>query len=231
MKIKTLVIEDEEDGRVALKKMCQLFTPNIEIIGFEKSLLKAKNFINENGIDLVFLDIELGGDNGMDFFKIFPDPYFQVVFTTAYSEFAVKAFSTKAIGYLLKPIDIDDLQKAVKKVEDAMNNKQIDASDDKLLIHTNRGYEVIDVSKLIRCEAHGSYSKLFFENKDKVMVSKNLKKLEAILNKNVFIRTHRSHIISINHLNKIDKNIAILKDKTSIPISTKKVEELVRLLS
>ncbi|MCH2232122.1 MAG: LytTR family DNA-binding domain-containing protein [Crocinitomicaceae bacterium] len=231
MKIKTLIIEDEEDGRIALEKTCALYAPKINIIGGEKSLQEAANFITKNKVDLVFLDIHLGGDNGMDFFKIFPDPDFQVVFTTAYSEYAVEAFRTKAIDYLLKPIDIDDLQRAVKNVENAMDENKADAQNDKILVHTNRGYDIINASKLIRCEANGSYTTLYFDNSSKTVLAKNLKALEEILNKNCFIRIHRSHIINVNYLSRIDGNNAILENETSVPISSKKVDELIRFLS
>jgi two-component system, LytTR family, response regulator len=182
----------------------------------------------------------LGENNGMEFFKIFPNPDFQVVFTTAYSEYAVEAFGTAAIDYLLKPIDIDELKRAVSRVENKMGENMVDLKlenesqqENKIKLKTNKGIEIIKYKEIVRCEAQGSYTKVFLSQGRDLLISKNLKTLEKETEGYNFLRVHRSHLVNLTYVEEVswgnDSSI-ILTTKESIPVSQVSKEDLFKLI-
>ncbi len=239
MRIKTLIIEDELDGAIVLKEMCKRFSSEINIIKHCTSLQEAIVYLKRNNVDLVFLDIHLGEVNGFDLFNHFPNPNFQIVFTTAYTSYAIDAFKTKAVDYLLKPIDIDDLQRAVRRVKEKMESSYLKnklkniTQKQTIKINTNEGVQMVLHKNIIRCEAQGSYTLIYLNDYKKLMVSKNLKYMEEKLYEHSFVRTHRSHLINRERIIQIKFGKLphlLLENNEKIPISKKYKKELANLL-
>lgn len=209
--LKAYIIEDEQAGLNNLTKIINKYCKNLILIGYANTVADAVKEIPDLEPDIVFLDIELPNENGFKLFDYFPNHEFEVVFTTAYSEFAIKAFNYSAIHYILKPIDIDELQTAINKVANLRNkqkkNDQIqiwnnvkDQNFSKIVLPTQDGLHFIETENIVWCEAKSNYTLFHILGRDNILVSKSLKTYEESLNKNTFFRASRSSLINLNHI-------------------------------
>jgi two-component system LytT family response regulator len=201
---------------------------------------------------VVFLDIKMPQEDGFSFLKSLPDRSFSVIFTTAHNEFALKAFREDAIDYLEKPISVDDLRKSVEKLmrihkdggtnmtesealRDFFKDLTLFPENEKTAIPTRDGYVVLRSKDIVRLEASDSYTNIYLADGKRYMSSKNIKVYEDKLNKAVFFRTHKSHIINtMYHLEaftRTDGNFAILSDKSSVPVSRRKLPEFLHRIA
>ena len=209
-KIKAMIIDDEIHCRSALRKQLEWSAPHVEIIGEYEDAITAEAAIRALNPDLLLLDVEMPQKNGFDLLKSFDEITFEVIFTTAYNSFALEAFRVNAIDYLLKPIDEDHLIDAIDKVAIHIRNKypgkylervmsKLDAQDQnrKISFPTSDGFTFISLNELIRCEAEGSYSYIYFGSSDKIFISKNLKYIENLCKTSSLVRVHQSHLINI----------------------------------
>lgn len=232
--LKTIIVDDEPLAIETLQEICKLFCPEVEIIGTAKSPLEGIKLINFSKPDLVFLDIDMPGGTGFDVLEAFAERNFKVVFTTASSDFAIKAIKAKAEDYILKPIDVDELQLAIKKIID--NEKAVKASviNGKMALPSSEGLQVIDIDKIIRLEANDNYTWFYIQDiKNKILVSRTLKDFESVLDPQTFCRIHQSHLININFLDRYIKGRGgeiILKDGTHLDVSARKKDNLLDLL-
>ena len=245
--IRAVIIEDEEFSQKLLKNLLERYCPDIEIIGIAGSVKEAIDVLSENKPDLLFLDVRLGDGNGFDVLKHFDYSEVPVIFTTAYDEYALKAFRFSAVDYLLKPIDIDELREAVKKVtsmrymedmqlklEHLMFNIGQQAMDNPVItLSTSTSFEFIPVSEVLRCEAQGAYSFVFTKGGHKVMVSKVIKEFEGLLKDFGFYRVHQSHLINLSEIRAYDKQNAaiVLKNGTALPVAKSRKEGLFDAIS
>ena len=242
--IKTIIIDDEEDARQMLQLLLKKYS-SIEIIGEAASVQEGITLIKESNPVLVFLDIELTDGTGFDLLNHFPEADFQIVFVTAYDEFAIKAFKYNAIDYLLKPIDPLELEKVIQKIQNGIQPnwaKQIDAllstvkekKVEKILLGTSEGMHVIKLSEIIHIEAEGSYCNIFLINNDRLIVSKNMKELESLLDSKIFFRAHQSYIVNLNFVKKVLKDeggLILLQDDSKVPISRRRKEDFLKELT
>ena len=211
--MRALIIEDEKKSRLVLKNLIIQFCENIEVVGEAETISEGVQKIQLMKPSLVFLDIEFPGENGFEIFEYFPNPSFDVIFTTAYDDYALKAFKMSALEYLLKPIDIEDLKNAIEKaykksnLEGAQEKIKVlksnlqNKTNIKLALPTNEGYQYVHVSDIIKCEAKGNYTQFHMMN-EKLLVCKTLKLYEEILENSTFFRISRTHLININHIKK-----------------------------
>jgi len=246
MKLRALIIDDEFNAASNLQMMVEEFCPEIQVIGIAHSANEAREKLKEHDVEVVFLDIKMPGEDGFSFLKSLPDREFSVVFTTAHNEFALKAFRADAIDYLEKPISVEDLQKSVEKLvrlheggttnisesdalRDFLKDLNLSPENEKTSVPTRDGYEVLKNKDILRLEASDSYTNIYLADGRRIMSSKNIKVYENNLNKNVFFRTHKSHIINtmyhLNAFSRADGNFAILSDKSSVPVSRRKLPE------
>ncbi len=246
MKLRALIVDDEFNAASNLQMMIEEFCPEITVSGTANSAEEARSFLEEQQVDVVFLDIKMPREDGFSFLQSLPNRTFSVVFTTAHNEFALKAFRADAIDYLEKPISVEDLQKTTQKLlklhatgatnldkEQSLQNMLKDFSlfpdSEKTSIPTRDGYVIIKNKDIIRLEASDSYTNIYLADGRRFMSSKNIKVYEHNLNKQMFFRTHKSHIINtMHHLNafsRTDGNFAILSDNTSVPVSRRKLPE------
>lgn len=208
MLIKALIIDDERLARAELKKLLQDF-PEIEIVGEAQNCKEAIEKINDLDPDLIFLDIQMPGKNGFELLsELVQTP--KVIFTTAYDEYALKAFEVNALDYLLKPIEIKRLEEAIRKIEHTQAvNREL--KDDKNLLTDKDQFFVKDGEKCwfvkladVRLfESAGNYAKVYFENQ-KPLILKSLNALEERLDERFFFRVNRKHIVNLKWIEKIE---------------------------
>lgn len=242
--INAIIVDDEEFARENLAMLVQEFCPEVHIMQMAKSGPEARKLVDELNPDLVFLDIMMPGEDGFSFLKQVEDRTFSVIFTTAHNEFALKAIKERAIDYLEKPINIEDLQAAVAKAADQielrrdkpiggdrigkiLENIALSNSMDKTSIPTRDGLAIVKNSEIIHLEASESYTTIYLTDNRKYLSSKTIKVYEDKLSENMFFRTHKSHIINISHhlkeFKRSEGNVAIMSNNVEIPISRRKL--------
>jgi two-component system LytT family response regulator len=222
--IRSVVVDDEKPSREVLCNYLKEYCPDVEVVATAGSVKSAYRVIRKLDPDLVFLDIELGDGKGFDLLNLFDKMDFRIVFVTAYSEYAVKAFRFSAVDYLLKPVKIDELKEAVEKarnlngtniksqnIEAFLNNlNSIGKMLPTLVIPHLKGYEVLKISDIIMCRADGYCTYFHLTGNRKIVSSKNLKQYEELLADQNFIRVHHSFIISLNHVTSYTKQGEII---------------------
>jgi two-component system, LytTR family, response regulator len=236
--IKAIIIDDEKNALDVLSMQLVNYCKEVEVIklchGGEEGMKAIKSLTP----DLVFLDIEMPKINGFDVLEGTKELNYKVIFTTAYDQFAIKAFRYSAIDYLLKPIDIEELKSAVSKVS-KMSKEQSSSLESKLdQLYKHMGinqpranktalpigdaYEMVSFSDIIRCESDSNYTTIFLADNRKVTLSKTLKDVEDGFSQNTFFRIHNSHLINTQFVTKFyktDGGYVIMKDGKQISIS------------
>ncbi len=233
-----VIIDDEIDAVYSIELIINEYCSTVSVVGKANSAFSGRELILEKKPDIVFLDIEMPRSTGFDLLEMLPERNFEIIFITAYNNWAIKAFKYSAIDYILKPVDIDELIDAVNKAEKRLgktdnshekyqvllNNIKIN-SNKKISIATTEGIEYVEINKIIRFEGEGSYSKVFLVNKNMLLVSKNLKEFEELLSHYNFFRTHNSHLINLDYVKKYilkDGGHIEMKDDSIVSISRRK---------
>jgi len=217
-KIKALIIDDEKHSCEITQMLVEDCCPNVEIVGVATSPIDGMRLIRQEKPNLVFLDIEMPVLNGFQMLDKIGKIDFHIIFTTAYDEFAIKAFKVGAVDYLLKPIDSNELEEAVSRVRKRMlepnsmshietllrNMQKKDKVDGRLTVPTLNGLEILPIEEIIRCEADSNYTTLILPDRQ-VVISKTLKDIEEQLRDYPFVRVHQSHLIHLGHVQKYIK--------------------------
>lgn len=221
MILKTILVDDEILNLKNLEVILNKNFQEIEIIGLFQNVVDAKNFINNNPIDLLFLDISMPIENGFDLLNYFPKRDFQVVFVTAHEEYAINAIRVGAIDYILKPILISELRVAVESVKKQFStNEEVEISN-KITLSYEGGKSIIDLSDILYIKGDDNISTIYLTKKRKITISKTLKYFEDLLNSN-FIRIHKSYILNSKFASRIiskEVHFIELEDGTQLPIS------------
>ena len=217
--ITTLLVDDEPGSLATLEQLIQMYCPSLKVIGKAMNPIEAAAMIEELQPQLVFLDIEMPYGNAFDMLDKMNDISFEVIFVTAYNNYALKAFRYAAADYLLKPLNIDELVDAVNRIAGRIGNHDVNSrigalldnlnnkSDKfrKIILPINDGFLVEDVEQIMYLNAEGSYTTIHLASNKKVMVSKLLKEFEDMLPESDFCRIHHSTIININYVKKFYK--------------------------
>jgi two-component system LytT family response regulator len=243
--LNAVIIEDEKKSREVLRKLIHDYCPDVHISGMAESVSQGIELIRTEKPDLVFLDIEMQSGSGFDLLEKIGKVNFDVIFTTAYEQYALKAIKFSALDYLLKPIDITELKAAVEKVtmrNDRQNeNEKVsqlirnfnNKLQHKITLSTSDGLMFILVEDIIRCEAQGAYTTFYFKNRKNIMVSKNLKEFQILLEDYQFFRIHNSHLINLNEIEKYKKadgGSVLMSDGSIISISESRRQEFLNLI-
>lgn len=238
---KVIIIDDELRARNLLKGLIQEYCPDLSVTDMCEDLPSGVKSIRKNKPDLVLLDIEMPGYSGLELLDFFDedDIDFSVIFTTAYSEFAIQAFKLSAIDYLLKPIEPSDLEQAIERFKRQRNQHNQDWSQlvalktgsyDKIGVPTSNGFRFVDLNEITHLKAQNSYTELFLVSGEKLLLCRTLKNFDEMLAANsFFLRCHKSYIININFAEEFTRSnggFVLMKDKTEIPISQDKQSEL-----
>lgn len=245
--MKALIIDNEAPLRSALQKLLQEYCTEITQLesadGVKSGLQKIKSYQP----DIVLLDVEMDDGTGFDLMKQITKPRFQLVFVTAHNQYAIEAFQFSAIDYLLKPVDPEALQRSVQKaIKNIKNNNLqqqveillqqlsgIQNHDKKIVLKDLDNTYFIKISDILYCEAEGTYTRFFISGSNPILVSRNLKEYEAILEPLGFLRTHHSYLANpakIKMYDKTDGGALVLEGGVSIPVSQRKKDTILGIL-
>jgi len=239
MKLNSIIVEDEETSREILKNYLKKYCPNVSVLGEAANVDEALMLIRNNELDLVFLDVEMPYGNAFDLLEKVGDINFETVFVTAYNNYALKALNAHASYYLMKPISIDELIKAVdyvveiKTKEDALQNQVLitktKSVNGKITIPQQDGFEVLETASILYCKADDNYTEIYLNNSKKKLVSKTLKYFEEALKDSGFARVHKSFLVNVNEVTKYKKGKGghvVLSNGKEIMVSASKKSNL-----
>ncbi|AUP78863.1 LytR/AlgR family response regulator transcription factor [Flavivirga eckloniae] len=239
MKLTSIIVEDEETSRDILRNYLKKYCPNVEVLGEAANVDEALVLIRNHDLDLVFLDVEMPYGNAFDLLDKVGDINFETVFVTAYNHYAMDALNAHASYYLMKPISIDELIKAVdyvteiKTKEEALQDQVLvpktSGVDGKITIPQLDGFEVIDIANILYCKADDNYTEIYLNTNKKKLVSKTLKYFEDALNNASFARVHKSYLVNVNEIVKYIKGkggSVLLSNGQEIVVSASKKSDL-----
>ena len=245
MKLNTLIIDDEKQARNSLSSDLNKHQDTITFLGEADGVETAVKLINDKKPDLVFLDINLGDGSGFDVLERASYKKFMTIFVTAYDQYAIKAFKVSALDFLLKPVDSDELAEAVKKAESLIKpntseeqikvfrDTKVSGAEKKIVLKELDAVHIVKVNDLIACEASGIYTTFYINNNKQIVVSKNLKEYEEILEPYNFLRVHNSFLINANKIEKFEKSdggFLILEGGQRVPVSQRKRDVVMEFL-
>lgn len=234
--IEVILIDDEPKSLTGLEWELTNFSNNIKVIEKFVNPELALHFLKTHHVDGIFLDIEMPQMDGFQFLEQIKDHEFAIIFTTAYDQYAIKAIKERALDYLLKPIDADDLEKTIDKiVEHKKNNLLKKKLEERILSLTNniensRKKIAIPIDgkllfykseDLLYCESDGNYCHIYLENNEKLFVTKKLKEVEEIVSNSCFFRIHNSYLINLDKVTEYVKadNYVVLNNQKKLPVS------------
>ncbi len=234
--LKALIIDDEKGSIKSLEWELSVFSSKIEVISTTQDPEQGLQILHDQKPDILFLDIEMPGMNGFQFLEKASPITTDVIFTTAYDEFAIRAFEVSALDYLLKPVTKEELERVLAKIEERADHDLFNKQLEFLLQHMRKkdpqfrtivvpaldSLEFVEVDTIIRFEADSNYTKIFRTEGPVMMVSKTLKSLEQMVNGMDFFRIHNSHLVNIRFIKKLlrgEKGAVVLKDDTCLPVS------------
>ncbi|QHS60404.1 LytR/AlgR family response regulator transcription factor [Chitinophaga agri] len=250
--IKAIIVDDEQHCIDALQTMLQKKCPEVTVLGGVNSVKEAKELIMEVQPDVVFLDVEMPHQNGFELLKMFDKITFDVIFTTAYEQYALKAIKFNALDYLLKPFSVKELQDAIQKcisrrnaagnsAQPEMNTsplevflqnmKTLHQTHKKIALPTINGLVFMPVQNIVRCESTGNYTRIFFTDKKNLMVSRPLKEFEELLTDVDFFRVHNSHLINLQQMQSYiqgEGGFALMSDGTQVEISRRRKADFLK---
>lgn len=234
--INTIIVDDEKSAIIALRNDLAAYCPVVRIQGEFTRAADALEHIRQHPPGLIFLDIDMPVMNGFDFVKTLPSSIgASVVFVSAYSEFAVRAFKVNALDYLLKPVIPSELEAAVQKVLDkrAGTATVTEEAKGKIALPVNDGYNLIDPAHIIYCKAAGAYTEIVMDNDKSFLISKTLGRTQELMPADYFERVHQSYLINLNHIKKFRKGetpSAIMVNNDVVKVSRLNKDRLAQLL-
>ncbi|WP_343303616.1 LytTR family DNA-binding domain-containing protein [Chitinophaga niabensis] len=245
--IKAIIVDDEQHCIDALQTMLQKKCPEVTVLAGVNSVQDAKQIIDDLRPDLVFLDVEMPHQNGFELLKLYDKVHFDVIFTTAYEQYALKAIKFNALDYLLKPFSVQELQEALRKFHERRLNKQdnstaplevflqnmktLQQTNKKIALPTINGLVFMPVQNIVRCESTGNYTKIFFTDKKQLLVSKPLKEFEELLTDVDFFRVHNSHLINLQQMESYiqgEGGFALMSDGTQVEVSRRRKADFLK---
>jgi len=235
MNLTAIIIDDNQSSINLLRKLLNEFFQEIRILESFTSVAKSIQLIENEKPDIVFLDVEMPGEDGFHLFKYIPQPEFETIFITAYKEYAVDAFRVNSIDYLIKPINPSDLKNAIERVKSARGKKKESktSSKPKLAIQTKTGIEFVNIADIYYCQALDNYTMIFMSDHKK-MVSKPLKKFEDILEASGYFRTSRSYLVNLKFIKSLNlgkKSSVVLENEAIVPVSQPNKQKLIDILN
>lgn len=249
MKNKILIVDDEKGARESLKNiLTKYFSEEVEVVGTANNIDDAEEMINTLKPELVFLDIEMPNGGGFDLLVRFEEFPFNVIFVTAYDQYAIKAIKFSALDYLLKPVDLDELEQAIQKhniekskqrnekekVKALIENIKTESHKRQVAIPDGNGLILIPLKNIVRCESDGNYTIIYRTEGRKVVASRTLGDFEDMFSGDNFFRVHRSHLINLEHLVKYVKGeggYVLMSDESKAEVSRRKKPEFLSFLN
>lgn len=255
MKLRALIVDDEEFARKNLAMMLEEYCPEIEVIGEASRKEQAMAIIESSEPDVVFLDIRMpSGAEGFELLDEVENKNFLVVFVTAFKDYAIRAFNASAVYYVLKPIDVEELRMAVERLvetqetykaepenystyfdslKDLSQNLLHKKTSTRIAISHTKGLKIVEDSTITHLEASGNCTTIYFNDGTRYLDTRTLKVYENLLNPEKFCRVHKSHIINLDLLQEYineDGHFAVLKGDIRVPVARNRVTEFVKML-
>ncbi|MFM2039062.1 MAG: hypothetical protein RL432_2001 [Bacteroidota bacterium] len=240
-----LIIDDEKRIRDFVKRMIESFGFDVEVYTDGENVETGLTAIQELKPDIVFLDIQMPDGTGFDLLNQVGEKGFELIFITAFQEYAIMAIKFSALDYILKPIDAEELKTALQNALDTIDFKKEETQYEalthnlntnqkrKLVLKTQESVHVVDLNEIIRCEADKNYTFFYLNSGKKILVSRTLKDFELLLANHGFFRVQQSHLINLEYIDRYDKSeggSVIMKDGAAVPLSTAKKEQFFQLL-
>lgn len=244
IKKRSILIDDEVKSRTALRSFLTKYCPSIEIVGEAEGVKSGLQKIEELNPDVLFLDIEMNDGTGFDLIEQLPTLNREVIFVTAFNQYAIKAFRYSAIDYLLKPVNPEELVQAVAKLSDDSRINQIEqklealmsntTSLQKIAIPSMEGVRLEEVENISYCESDNYYTIIHLVNGERIVVSKTLKEYDKMLSGDGFIRIHQKYLVKLSEIknySKSDGGFVVLNNGTHLTVSRRKKEDLIKSLT
>ncbi|MCU4176873.1 LytR/AlgR family response regulator transcription factor [Carboxylicivirga sp. N1Y90] len=244
--ISAIVIDDEKNNRDHLNNLLSKYCGNINVLGMACNATDGLNLIDQTKPQLVFLDIQMPAGSGFDLLSSIKERNFEVIFVTAYDQFAIKAIRFCAFDYLLKPINTLELQHACNRVIDKIRKNRLDTEEQIETFKINKQNQhkrialpsaerllFVDTSDIIRCKSESNYTQVYLRSGQKQLVSRTLKEFEDLLADEGFIRVHQSHLVNISEIQSYEKTeggYLVMKDGTQISLSRMRRESVLEAL-
>ncbi len=247
--IRCVIIDDERKARESFKKIIQrYFADKLEVVELCESVKDGVTAINKHNPDIVFLDIQMPNENGFKLFDYFDKLNFEVIFTTAYNQYALDAIKYSALDYLLKPINFIDLNDTIKRYEkhDFVKSKQERLEvlisnmnmgisiKSKVALPTLTGYQMERINNIIYCEADRNYTKIHLVNDKYILVSKTLGYVEDLLPEDIFFRIHKTYLLNLNYVDRYlrnDGHRVILDNGSQLDVASRRIDDFVKALT
>lgn len=247
--IKAIIIDDELDSIDTLKWKIDNYCPEVSILATFNEPIKGLAFLKSENIDLLFLDIEMPRLNGFDVLREYGEIDFDVIFTTAYDDFGIQAIKFSALDYLLKPVQVHELQAAIQKYQsknkgNSLNQQQIEllfrniqleqtGKPGLIALATKESIEFVEPDEIVLCASDSNYTMVHFRDGRKKLISRTLKEFDLMLNKYHFFRPHHSYLVNLRQVKeyiRTDGGYLLMRNKMTIPVSKSKREDFLRLL-
>lgn len=246
--MRSIIIDDESSARENLKRCLNSFSSDIQIVAEAGNLTKGLEAITNQEPELVFLDVEMPDGSGFDLLSQLENIDFKIIFTTAHQKYAIDAFKFSAVGYVLKPIDPEELQKNIQKAKEEIdkdflqtkvnvllnNLNPTQQASKKLVLKESNNIHVLKIKDILRIEASDNYTIFYPNDRQQIVVSRTLKEFEKLLKDEGFFRVHQSHLINLNALKKyegkINGGIITMTDDSQVPIAKRKKESFLEIL-
>lgn len=219
--MKVVIIDDEQNSRESLRLLITQFFTEITIVGEANTAASGKTLVDAEKPALVFLDVEMPGGSGFTFLKNFENPPFEVIFTTAHQQYAIKALRERAVDFLVKPYDLDDLQAAIDRLQ-GKTEATPPVETDRVALPVGNGLQLVAIPELAYCEAAGSYAYLYPASGERFLVAKTLKYLEERFQSHSFCRVHDAFLVNLDFVDRYvhgRESKLVLKSGIEVPVS------------
>lgn len=250
-----LIIDDELPAQTILRSLLQEHCPQVKVIASVSSAKEAREALQQQQVDILFLDVNMPRESGFDLLNSISSFQYSIIFVTGNQEYALQALKASAVDFLLKPVDIDELKAAVKKLEyfqqlrkqnpEINNSYAATVSElsqnlikekkiERLTLPHLQGFKMVAVGDIVYLEADRNYTVFHLANRERVMVSRNMGEYEGLLDPNIFFRVHKSFLINLRHLKEYstaDGYFAIMQDGISIIVSRRRVDEFMAAIN
>jgi two-component system, LytTR family, response regulator len=243
--IKAVIIDDEKLSRNTLHKMLELYCPDVEVVAQCEDAVTAGPVIEQTRPDLVFLDVAMPGKSGIDFLKELETIPFEVIFVTAHDKYVLQAIRFAAVDYLSKPVDESELVNAVanasRRIQQKTNSQQVEIflhnmkqkpnqQEMQLCIPSIKGFQVVQISDIIYCEAENTYTCIHFKDNKKILASRPLMDYELLLQDSLFFRIHKSSLVNMKHIKEYQKGeggIVVMSNGKELEVSRRKKDAFI----
>lgn len=245
--ISALIIDDEVNNCEHLQKLLGKYCPRVTVVGKTHDAVTGIQLIEQFQPQLLFLDIKMPGGSGFDLLEAIPNRHFEVIFVTAFDHYAIKAIRFCAFDYLLKPVNILELQQAVGRVVEKISTKNPQLAEQWSMLESNQKSEekrialptservvFVKTTEISRCKGENNYTFVHLENGEKILVSRTLKEFEELLEEEGFIRVHQSHLVNkakVQSYEKGDGGYLLMQDGAQVSISRLRKENVLKILT